>query len=256
MQLASGEPEYRGGAASFQGLAFGGPRDPERAAQLDRPRRTLFACGGAMAVDAAIFRGCGGFDEDYFAYYDDRDRGWRLWLQGHEVHYAPAARCTHSRSSTSSRFPPARIRLLQVRNALRTCIKNLGDEALRATLPALLALALRRLWIQAGPLDVEPLRIDFKRPPRIRRSRPLVLPGMAAADLVALQDVLGDWETWMEKRRLVQAARRRLDVDVFPLFLDPLRCVEGEGPYLELQDSLVRLFDLERTFAGPEGDAR
>jgi GT2 family glycosyltransferase len=254
MILPDGTPEYFGGAGSFQGLAFGGPEDAVRARDLDHARKTLFACGGAMAIDTEIFRAVGGFDEDYFAYYDDIDLGWRLWILGYEVHYVPTAVCTHARSSTSSTFPPESIRLLQVRNALCTCIKNLGDDALRATLPALLALAARRLWIQAERPYVGKLRIELLQPMPVRDALRRLLgtrfgiTRMAMADLAGMQDVLGDWDKWMAKRERIQSSRKRLDADVLPLFLDPLRCVEGEAEYEALQSSLVRLFDLERVF--------
>lgn len=248
MLLPDGSQEYGGGAGSFQGFAFGGPEDPLHHAELDRPRRTLFACGGAMAILGEAFREVGGFDADYFAYYDDIDLGWRLWIYGYEVHYVPKAVCTHARSSTSSSFPAPAVRLLQVRNALCTCIKNLGDEALRATLPALLALSSRRLWIQARRPSYSSLRIERIKPRRLKLQRPYLLPPMAMADLLGFQDVLGDWDKWMAKREKVQSMRRRLDVEILPLFIDPLRCVEGEQEYVALQDSLTELFRLKQIF--------
>ena len=40
----------------------------------------LFACGGSMIVDRAAFLDAGGFDETFFAYFEDVDLGWRLNL--------------------------------------------------------------------------------------------------------------------------------------------------------------------------------
>ncbi len=248
MLLPDGTPEYFGGAASFQGFAFGGPTDIDRVQRLDQPRKTIFACGGAMAIASKVFTTVGGFDPDYFAYYDDLDLGWRLNLQGYDVHYVPTAICTHARSSTSSSFRPASIRLLQVRNALCTCIKNLGDDALRATLPSLLALASRRMWIQGQQPKAKSIRIERLRPHGLHFHPGFRLPSMAMADLVGLQDVLGDWDAWMKKREIVQSMRKRLDVEVLPLFLDPLRCIEGEFEYMALQTSLTQLFHLPSLF--------
>src|SRR5262245_5627377 len=45
----------------------------------------LFANGGAMLVDRAVFLQIGGLDEDYFAYFEDVDLGWRLWVCGYQV---------------------------------------------------------------------------------------------------------------------------------------------------------------------------
>jgi glycosyltransferase involved in cell wall biosynthesis len=64
------------------GLQYGYNDVPSRST-IGRAGR-LFACGGAMAIDAAVFEACGGFDAEFFAYYEDVDLGWRLWVQGHE----------------------------------------------------------------------------------------------------------------------------------------------------------------------------
>src|SRR5919201_3979111 len=51
-----------------------------------------FACGGSMLVDRALFLELGGFDPAFFAYFEDVDFGWRLWLAGHKVRLAARAR--------------------------------------------------------------------------------------------------------------------------------------------------------------------
>ena len=43
----------------------------------------------------------GGFDADYFGYFEDVDMGWRLWVLGHKVIFAPAAVAYHKGSSTT-----------------------------------------------------------------------------------------------------------------------------------------------------------
>jgi len=66
----------------------------------------LFACGGAMAIEAVVFDEAGGFDPEFFAYYEDVDLGWRMWVLGHAIHYVPSAECWHHHSSTSKTLPP------------------------------------------------------------------------------------------------------------------------------------------------------
>ena len=38
-----------------------------------------------MLIHRDIFLEVGGFDESFFAYFEDVDLGWRLWLMGYRV---------------------------------------------------------------------------------------------------------------------------------------------------------------------------
>jgi GT2 family glycosyltransferase len=252
--------EFDGGGSNFQGFAFG--RDGALGAeqQADFPRKCLFACGGAAAFQADVFREVGGFDPEYFAYYEDLDLGWRLWLMGHEVHFVPTAVCHHLVSNTSRTFPPEQIRLLQVRNALCTCFKNYDQGNFDRILPALLALAMRRMWVMARIGDDRSFRIESAdgRPPGFAQrlltlsKGGLRVPRIAAADFLGINDVLGNWKHWTERRQAVQAARRRSDAEIFRLFVKPLTCVEGEQGYMELQGELLSHFGIDELF----GDGR
>ncbi len=258
MLLPDGGIDYAGGGGSFQGFAIGHGFGGDSRAEVELARRCFFACGGAMAVERTAFDEVGGFDSEFFAYYDDLDLGWRLWLTGHEVHYVPGAICVHHRSSTSSTFPPEAIRLLQVRNAACSCFKCYDQESLERVLPALLALGIRRSWIMARIEDDSPFRIEGARGRRVggwrrwlermRGAQRHPLPSMAVADLLALNDFLGSWDHWSERRAQVQSRRRRGDREIFELFLRPLWCVEGEREYAELQQGLVARYGLEEMF--------
>ena len=84
----------------------------------------LFANGGAMLVDRKVFLEIGGLDDDYFAYFEDVDLGWRLWVCGYQVVLNPKAVAYHRHHSTASTMYPYQTRLLFERNALMTIIKN------------------------------------------------------------------------------------------------------------------------------------
>jgi len=158
--------DHAGGGANFHGIAIAHGYKDAPDASHDVPRRCLFACGGAMAIAREAFDALGGFDEDFFAYYDDLDIGWRTNLAGFAVHYAPAAVCHHHHSGTSRRFPREMIRLLEVRNPLLCCLKAYDDEHLDRLLPALLGLAVRRMYVFAREPDDAEFRIerDASRP--------------------------------------------------------------------------------------------
>jgi len=255
-----------GGGMNFHGIGIqhGWMEDP--GPEHDVARLSLFACGGAMAISAPVFAGAGGFDPEFFAYYEDVDLGWRLWVLGHQVHYAPRAVCYHHHSSTSRRFPPETLRLLQVRNPLLACVKNYDDEHLRRVLPVALALAWRRTLLVSGLTD-RPFRIQHAsarprslferalaasglRPPKSPLERETSVKSVAAADLVGLNDLLGNWEHWMARRAEVQSRRARADQEIFRLFLKPMWCIQDDRAYRELHERLAAFAGVERMFEG------
>jgi hypothetical protein len=251
-----------GGGMNFHGIGIqrGYLEDP--GPEHDWARKTLFACGGAMAMDATVYEELGGFDEEFFAYYEDVDLGWRTWIAGHEVIYTPKAVCYHHHSSTSRRLPPEMIRLLQVRNPLFCCFKNYGDEAFGKIFPALLALSVRRMFVSAGIEDDAAFRIENAEtnsagPVRKMWDRArggtadsFPLSRIAAADLIGMNDLLGNWDHWMERRREVQATRERSDEEIFRLFLKPTWCIEDDEGYLELHEGVLEDLGIGALFEG------
>ena len=249
-----------GGGMNFVGIGIQYGYDEELDPRYDVARKTLFPCGGSMAIDPRIFREVGGFDEEYFAYYEDVDLGWRMWVQGFECRYAPASVCWHHHSSTSSRLPRARVRVLQARNPVLSCVKNYDDRNLARVLGPIFGLALRRIWLNSGMENVEPFRIEkapralapgagmlaelarWKEHERVRLKR------SAAADLIGINDLLGNWDHWMEKRAQVQSKRRRKDEEIFSLFLKPRWCIETDESYRMLSRNLFELLHLDDVF--------
>ena len=113
-----------------------------------------------FAISSAVFHESGGFDEEFFAYYEDVDLGWRLWVLGHEVHYVPSAVCYHHHSSTSRRLPYETVRLLQTRNPLLACVKNYERHNFERVLPVALGVFLRRMRLTHVPaLETNPVQI-------------------------------------------------------------------------------------------------
>ena len=256
-----------GGGMNFHGIGIQHGYMENPAAGHDVPRRTLFACGGAMAMRREAFLDLGGFDPEFFAYYEDVDLGWRSWVLGHEVHYVPSAVCYHHHSSTSRTFPLETVRLLQVRNPVLACVKNYGEANLRRVLPALLGLYLRRMLVVSGIPDDGPFRIEHAHPARpgllerllggarAQKARQDVdgrisLSRLAAADLIGINDLLGNWGHWMTRRGEVQSRRKRADEEIFRLFLKPMWCIEGEAAYRELHDGIADFCGVRDLFEG------
>jgi GT2 family glycosyltransferase len=62
---------------------------------LERPFEVFWAKAAAIVVRSDVFRKVGGFDEDYFIYYDEVDLCWRIRLLGYKVVTVPTARIYH-----------------------------------------------------------------------------------------------------------------------------------------------------------------
>ena len=231
--------DFIGGVMTFDGHAFqSGFRHPlgsrpEPAAGED----ILFACGGNMISRRLPLLALGAFDEDYFAYLEDVDFGWRSWLSGYRHIYAPRAVVRHVSSATSDHLGNFERGVLFERNALQTALKNYGEEHFREAAGAIFYAWLRRTHHYAtrrnnrtGELRREPFAGAVASPKpatllgRIRK-RLLGPRPLARIDdpLTAMQFRAFEWIVTSEarlasKRAAVQARRRRTDQEIFERF--------------------------------------
>jgi len=79
--------------------------------ELAAARDPLGPCGGVAAYRLSAFRDAGGFDEAFFAYWEDVELALRLRLAGWECRLAPAARALHRHGATLGASSPAARRL-------------------------------------------------------------------------------------------------------------------------------------------------
>jgi GT2 family glycosyltransferase len=82
-------------------------------------------CGAAMLVRKQIWVKIGGFDDDYFSYFEDVDLCWRLWLNGYKVLYVPASIVYHKFGGSWGRISSPKRLYLGHLNKLRNMFKNL-----------------------------------------------------------------------------------------------------------------------------------
>lgn len=210
------------GELGFYGHAF--QRDAGRPSELyqaEQPYEILFACGGSMLVDREIFLASGGFDAEYFAYFEDVDFGWRLWLMGYRVLFAPGAVTYHRLSATGARTPFFQRMVLFERNALFTLYKNLQERDVWRFLSASLLLTYKRQerWLNVGTWD--PRTFEFNAPvsaDQLCAVRPEVL-----SQAVAVNEFIDKMEIMRDRRALVQSWRKRSDDEILPLFNEALR---------------------------------
>jgi GT2 family glycosyltransferase len=68
----------------------------------DRSRRVPWVLGAAMALRKSAFEALGGFDENFFLYYEEIDLCYRIIQAGWEVHFAPVTEVIHIREASTS----------------------------------------------------------------------------------------------------------------------------------------------------------
>ena len=90
--------------------------------QFEMEEEILWPDGCAAAYRRDALLSAGGFDNDFFAYADDADLGFRLRLAGYTAQYAPKAVVRHHRGSTLGKTNPIRLHLIE-RNRLLLAIK-------------------------------------------------------------------------------------------------------------------------------------
>ena len=87
------------------------------------PYEVFGATGGAAIFRRAMLDHVGGFDESYFAFFEDADLAWRAHSHGWRAVYSPAAVVYHHHSATAQHGSPAKLYLVG-RNRVRTLAKN------------------------------------------------------------------------------------------------------------------------------------
>jgi GT2 family glycosyltransferase len=232
--------DFVGGLPMFAGhswqLDYGAP-----VGKAYPERQLLFPCGGSTLVRRDAFLEAGGFDEDYFAYFEDVDLGWRMTLLGHKTIFAPKAITYHRMHGTATRWAHVlRLRLYE-RNALATIFKNYDDAALARTLAPAVAMTLARNLSMAR-LDGSAVQFGNSVPSTADVPAPLI------GSLIAIEDFSRMLPALADKRRRVQASRRVADEEILPLFPTPLRLHDVDDTYRAAAEALIRDFRVAELF--------
>lgn len=231
--------DFSGGFLTFDGHAFASDvgRPLSSLPESEPGEEVLFACGGLMAVRRDLFLSSGGFDDDYFAYLEDVDFGWRQWIQGRRIIAEPRALARHRGGATAEALGVFARGFLYEKNAFATAFKNFDREHFVALMPAVFASfhgRLARMLESRNPGAANLSRDPYGEPaPRhlLGRlfgiaevpERAVVDDPLTIAHARALLWIHRNQASLAARRRSVQAARRRSDAEIFAKF--PLRIV-------------------------------
>ena len=102
---------------------------------FDRHRDVFSACAAAALYRREALRQVGGFDEDYFCYFEDIDLSFRLRLAGHAVVAVPQAIVRHMGSASSGGYESDFSVYYGHRNMVWVFVKNMPKSLLLVLLP-------------------------------------------------------------------------------------------------------------------------
>ena len=111
--------------------------------------------GACMLIRRAALEAVGGFDEQYFLYWEDADVCRRLRQHGHQIRYAPGAMAVHAvgRSSRSARR-------LSIRafhsSAYRYYVTHVATRPLDPRRPIARVILAARCWLKLRAARAEP----------------------------------------------------------------------------------------------------
>jgi GT2 family glycosyltransferase len=190
LDAAEGIVDGSGDVYHVSGLSWraGHGRPPTPAAREDR--EIFSACAAAVLYRRDAFLAVGGFDEDFFCYFEDVDLGFRLRLAGWQARHVPGAVVRHAGGGSVGSAGPDFALVHGHRNLAWCFVKNMPGPLFAALLiPHLLQtmVSLFVFWTRG-------------------QGRPIVnAKGQALAQLPRM------WR----KRRAVQASRRASCRDIW-----------------------------------------
>ncbi|GFP29558.1 rhamnosyltransferase [Candidatus Hakubella thermalkaliphila] len=237
--------DFVGSMLNFEGKGFQiDYGKPVREGEHDVPRYYLFVNGGAMLVRRDVFLDVGGFDEDFFAYYEDVDFGWRLWVMGYKVLWNPKSVVYHRHHGTSDRFGGEKRRFHMEQNALYAIYKNYDDDNLGRILASSLLTQLNRVFVSSD-LSPESYRFNYKGEVQDYER----IPREAASSLMAAREFIINLDRLMVKRQQVQSRRKRSDKTILNYFKGEFLAISPSPEYQEAQIKILKALGIYDVFS-------
>jgi len=239
--------DFVGGMINFEGKGF--QIDYGKSSEDDDhniPKFLPFVNGGAMMINKKVFLEAGGFDEDFFAYYEDVDLGWRLWVLGYKVIFAPDSIVYHQHHGTSRIFSEDRLRFLKERNSLYSVFKNYDDINLSRALSGTLANIFNRVFVD---VDFDYMHYyDLSGPNKDEPAAGINIDPEPLSSLAAARSFYDDLDSLVSKRKWIQDHRKRDDKAIFTYFKGQFLAVSPDPDYQKRQIDILRELGIYQVF--------
>ncbi|MBI3261053.1 glycosyltransferase family 2 protein [Candidatus Berkelbacteria bacterium] len=98
--------------------------------QYDREFPVFSPKGACMMMRTKLFTKVGGFDTDFFAYFEETDLAWRVWLVGKRVVFYPSVAILHLMGRTTRTLEFNFIQFHSYKNRIASLIKNVDTVSI------------------------------------------------------------------------------------------------------------------------------
>jgi len=136
-QIQANDPEYLDGAGDeyhISGLAWRRGYNHKASDYGHEQKEVFSACAAAALISRELFLEMGGFDENFFSYFEDVDLGFRLRLLGRKCLYVPDAVVHHVGSASTGKRSDFSV-YYGYRNMIWTFFKNMPSPLIWLLLP-------------------------------------------------------------------------------------------------------------------------
>lgn len=103
--------------------------------QYNQTREIFSAKGACMIVRRSVLDKVGVFDKDFFAYFEETDLCWRIWLAGYKIIFVPDSLIYHKMGGTSTKMNIPFIEFHSFKNRISSLLKNLSAVNLIKIMP-------------------------------------------------------------------------------------------------------------------------
>lgn len=93
--------------------------------KLDKEIKLFSGKGSCLLFKKGVLNKIGNFDADFFAYFEETDLCWRLWLAGYYLQYIPHAVIYHKSWGTTNKLPLFIVSFHSFKNRIASLIINL-----------------------------------------------------------------------------------------------------------------------------------
>ncbi|MFX1310995.1 MAG: glycosyltransferase family 2 protein [Promethearchaeota archaeon] len=163
----------------------------------DIQMKTFFAEGASLLIRKSIYDKIGLFDPQYYAFSEDLDLSWRVWLYGFDVIYVPTSIMYHKAGGVFGRISPRKIYLME-RNILRTLLKNYETKTLVEVLPVFYLKRIGRIIKLMLKLKIRSIDLIF-------------------ANIKSIFWNIFKIKSLLEDRKFIKGIRKRTDKFIFKL---------------------------------------